>query len=603
MEVYILKKARFSIPFLLVCASIVLVALAVRTSKAENFADPAFQQTWERTDKPVVDGVVKRSFYWGPAAGPQEIEPYTEGIGGKRLVQYFDKSRMEINNPPGKNANSADPFRVTNGLLTVELVTGKMQIGPSTFVNRYPAQIPLASDTDDPNAPTYASFAGLMAPVGNKVGSSSVSYIDRAGKVTPEPNVAATTAESIVYFEPSTGHNIPKVFWDFLNASGPVYSGGKLTTAKLSDPWFYASGFPISEPYWAKVKINGQSNTDVYIQAYQRRVLTYVPSLPPEFQVQMGNIGQHYYDWRYKNAGQGTGGQTALPQPTGGASAGDSLLITGAVKTPATLNLTALKPIAAQTVQVSFGAGDNHTYKGPLLLDLLQAVGGDGNKGRDLPIRYIVATGQNGQKAVLSWGEIDPIFEGTKAIVAYNQDGSDLQGGQGPVRLIMPSDKTGGRSLYALSRLEVRALAPNKPSGSVLQITGAVKNPLSLTANDVASRNPVTEKVTYESGGVSSTHSYTGVPLLQLLNEAGANVSGQSSATRYIVAANSEGRQAVISWGELDPAYSGLNIIVAFQENGIALGGGLTRLVMPNDARGGRDLPYLLSLDVRDAGQ
>lgn len=315
MEGFILKKARLTLLLALVGVSPIALAMEANTSKADGFADPAFQQTWERNDKPVANGLVKRSFYWGPSPGPQEIEPYTEGIGGKRLVQYFDKSRMELNNPPGKNASSAGAFRVTNGLLTVELVTGKVQIGPTSFVSRYPAEIPLASDTDDTSAPTYASFTGLMAPVSSRVGSASVSYIDRAGRVTQQPNVAPTAEQSIAYFEPSTGHNIPKVFWDFLNATGLVYSDGKLVTDKLSDPWFYASGYPISEAYWAKVKINGQSNTDVYIQPYQRRVLTYVPSFAPEYQVQMGNIGQHYYDWRYKNAGQGTNGQTIALQP------------------------------------------------------------------------------------------------------------------------------------------------------------------------------------------------------------------------------------------------------------------------------------------------
>ena len=40
------------------------------------------------------------------------------------------------------------------------------------------------------------------------------------------------------------------------------------------------------------------------VQLYERRVLTYVPDAPEGFKVQMGNIGQHYYDWRYKGAGQ-----------------------------------------------------------------------------------------------------------------------------------------------------------------------------------------------------------------------------------------------------------------------------------------------------------
>ncbi len=46
---------------------------------------------------------------------------------------------------------------------------------------------------------------------------------------------------------------------------------------------------------------------NVMIQAYERRVLTYVPTNPPTFQVEMGNIGQHYYDWRYKDLGKPTG--------------------------------------------------------------------------------------------------------------------------------------------------------------------------------------------------------------------------------------------------------------------------------------------------------
>ena len=42
------------------------------------------------------------------------------------------------------------------------------------------------------------------------------------------------------------------------------------------------------------------------IQAFERRVLTYVPTNVPGFQVEMGNIGLHYYDWRYKDAGKPT---------------------------------------------------------------------------------------------------------------------------------------------------------------------------------------------------------------------------------------------------------------------------------------------------------
>jgi hypothetical protein len=35
------------------------------------------------------------------------------------------------------------------------------------------------------------------------------------------------------------------------------------------------------------------------IQAYQKRVLTYMPDFAPEWRVQMGDVGQHYFEWRY----------------------------------------------------------------------------------------------------------------------------------------------------------------------------------------------------------------------------------------------------------------------------------------------------------------
>ena len=83
----------------------------------------------------------------------------------------------------------------------------------------------------------------------------------------------------------------------------PFQRQARSVNKKLIDPWFYASGYPISDAYWSQVKINGIL-TDVMIQAFERRVLTYVPTNVPGFEVEMGNIGLHYYDWRYKDAGK-----------------------------------------------------------------------------------------------------------------------------------------------------------------------------------------------------------------------------------------------------------------------------------------------------------
>ena len=279
---------------------------------AADFADPAFQSTWTRTDKLVADKTVVRSWYWGPTAGETKMERYAEGEGGQRKVQYFDKSRMEINDPKA-DKNSA--FYVTNGLLTVELVSGKMQLGNNQYETRYSANIPLASDSDDTNAPTYATF-GLLAnsqlgdhPALNRNGAVINEYVNKAG-ITGRDTSFEKYAVKYGFYNEETKHNIADKFWDFLNLSGPVVGAdGRTASGKLSDPWFYTTGFAISEPYWAKVKIAGKQE-DVLIQLFQRRVLTYVPSQAPEWRVQMGNIGAHYYDWRYKNAGQ-----QAFPNP------------------------------------------------------------------------------------------------------------------------------------------------------------------------------------------------------------------------------------------------------------------------------------------------
>ena len=278
-----------------------------------SFADPAFQRTWERTDKPVADGKANRSWYWGPTPGFATTEPYKSAPGGSRLVQYFDKTRMEINNPAGDKSSA---FYVTNGLLAQELMSGRMQVGDNDYEQRCAADIPLASDNDDASAPTYATFGRLMntAKV-NQVGQKALAMTDKAGNVSADASKVTVAGVDLVYYDQITQRNVPKVFWDFLNAQGPVYVNGQYTNAQINQPWFFASGLPTTEAYWAKVKIAGQP-LDVLIQAFERRILTYIPAYNgTPFAVQMGNVGQHYYDWRYKNAGCGGGAPPPAQTP------------------------------------------------------------------------------------------------------------------------------------------------------------------------------------------------------------------------------------------------------------------------------------------------
>src|SRR6476619_4591475 len=186
------------VPLWLVTLITTPIGLAAPPTQPSNFADPAFKSAWTRTDELVSSGQVKRSYYWGPS--PVDVRPiaggsvrslyeeYDEGPNGMRLVQYFDKSRMEINNP---NGDKSSTFYVTNGLLAIELMSGNMRVGDSKIVERYPANIPMTGDSGDILAPTYAVFAKVANASndhrqGDRTGLADIDAMNNYGIVTKD---------------------------------------------------------------------------------------------------------------------------------------------------------------------------------------------------------------------------------------------------------------------------------------------------------------------------------------------------------------------------------------------------------------------------------
>jgi hypothetical protein len=288
---------------LVVVQSLAPVAIARPAAMALPPANEHFARTWSRTDKPVADGAASRTWMWGPEAntGPL-VEAYVEGVDGQRVVQYFDKARMEITQP---DADPNEIWYVTNGLLVNELVSGQMQTGHTTFAPREPAQINVAGDPDDPAGPTYATIATLRALPPLADGAPVTQRVDRDGGVTDDPALSGhgVTAAFRVQVE-GIDHQVASVFWTFMQSSGTVYQDGGFTTGALFPNAFYATGYPITEAYWARVKLQG-AGADVLIQCFERRCLTYTPGNPAGWQVEAGNVGQHYLRWRYPEDGPG----------------------------------------------------------------------------------------------------------------------------------------------------------------------------------------------------------------------------------------------------------------------------------------------------------
>ncbi len=265
--------------------------LSFQASPITSSAEIAWDRTWSREDQPVVSGAAQRTWVWGPSAFATTVEPYDNAPNGERAVRYYDKSRMEITVPYGDQSTR---WYVTNGLLANELITGQMQLGDSHFVDKGPANIPVAGDPDDTSGPTYAALKGVLGAPATPPGTEIRATIDRGGHVG-SGGPGGVKASQLVS---ETNHTVADVFWNYLNSSGTIWNGSANVNGQLFDPTFFATGFPITEAYWAKVKVGGQVK-DVLVQCFQRRCLTYTPSNPAGWQVEMGNVGRHYYTWRY----------------------------------------------------------------------------------------------------------------------------------------------------------------------------------------------------------------------------------------------------------------------------------------------------------------
>ncbi|HMM43828.1 MAG TPA: hypothetical protein PKA95_18185 [Thermomicrobiales bacterium] len=279
----------------------VLFALPLATASASSGApiwNPSFERTWARTDRPVSDLSVSRTWMWGPSGYSGGIvEPYAEAAGGKRIVQYFDKSRMEITSDPSVSPDSV--WYVTNGLLAKELITGKAQVGDNTFWSWEPAQIPVAGDAVNPSAPTYATFGKFLAAPAARDGQALTTRLWRDGRTTNDALLAKHGVTAVYHVQVwGIDHQVASVFWQFMNSSGLVFDGSRTLQGKLFQDPFYATGYPITEAYWATVKVAGVDR-DVLMQCFERRCLTYTPDNAAGWQVEAGNIGQHYYRWRY----------------------------------------------------------------------------------------------------------------------------------------------------------------------------------------------------------------------------------------------------------------------------------------------------------------
>nr|WP_315595725.1 molybdopterin-dependent oxidoreductase [uncultured Cupriavidus sp.] len=300
------------------------------------------------------------------------------------------------------------------------------------------------------------------------------------------------------------------------------------------------------------------------------------------------------------------------PPATPSPAATPALALAGDVTAPGTLTLAQIRALPATTQTVSFSSGrgpQTHTYIGASVWTLLSQAGIAVNATvhNEIVGKYVVATGNDGYRAVFSMGELSPDFGNRGNQVAYaeaiNGAGVALSS-DGPLRVTAPGDVKGGRYVSGLMKLEVRAAAgtASGTGGGVstsFQLGGAVAHPATFDLAALQALPTVTRTV--------GTNQYTGVNLWDLVNAAGikTNATIKNDLLRfYLVATGSDGYRVVVSLAEISPDFGNQPNMVAYAMNGTPLTkSGFARLMVPGDAKAGRQVSNLVSLEIVSAAQ
>jgi DMSO/TMAO reductase YedYZ molybdopterin-dependent catalytic subunit len=136
-----------------------------------------------------------------------------------------------------------------------------------------------------------------------------------------------------------------------------------------------------------------------------------------------------------------------------------ALTIDGFVKQSLHLTRAALTASPATELDVSFGTGhgdERAHYAGVSLWRLIEEAGLPDEPGNNKHHLSHVAevTGADGYTVAVAIGEMDPEFEGKSVILAYTKDGQKIPGTG--LRLVVPGDQRGGRSVHDVVRVEIR---------------------------------------------------------------------------------------------------------------------------------------------------
>lgn len=138
-------------------------------------------------------------------------------------------------------------------------------------------------------------------------------------------------------------------------------------------------------------------------------------------------------------------------------------------------------------------------------------------------------------------------------------------------------------------------------SSLILKVDGEVTQPLKLYQSDLDKMTRVTVK---HKGHDSVAHSYTGVPVIEILNLAGVTMGKQlrgKNLAKFLLVSASDGYQVVFSLGEIDTSFNEKEIILAdkMDNKPIPANPGPFQLIVPGEKKPARSCREVVSFIIR----
>ncbi|HYW70335.1 MAG TPA: molybdopterin-dependent oxidoreductase [Pyrinomonadaceae bacterium] len=131
------------------------------------------------------------------------------------------------------------------------------------------------------------------------------------------------------------------------------------------------------------------------------------------------------------------------------ANASSDILLTvgGEVPTPLRLTRADLDKMPRHTVRAKDHDGKDYNYEGVAIIEILQKAGvkfGEALRGKALAT-YLLVEAADGYQAVYSLPELDSSVNDRLLLLADKQDGAPFPSAAGPLKIIVPGDKTHAR--------------------------------------------------------------------------------------------------------------------------------------------------------------